>query len=150
GMASIEDVSAAIAAVLDENPGGAAAVPARRRPLAPRTARARKAAQRRSARTPTRRARARLSGAVQPEAAGPVKARAKSGPRSGAKSGTKPETGSEPRSGQAAAAPGVGRRGKKSAKAGIKVVVKRGRGTPTKPDRPTGGKTRSGAKKRRR
>jgi len=50
GMASIEDVTAAVAAVLQQTLEGAAAVPARRRPLAPRTAAARKAAQRRSGR----------------------------------------------------------------------------------------------------
>src|SRR5215831_1663509 len=63
GMASIEDVSAAIAAVLDQTVDGTTSVPARRRPMAPRTAAARKAAQRRSARRPARRVRT-LSGAV--------------------------------------------------------------------------------------
>src|SRR5262249_43387214 len=67
GMASIEDVSAAIAAVLDQAVDGAAAAPARRRPMAPRTAAARKAAQRRSARrpAPARRGLTALPGAVK-------------------------------------------------------------------------------------
>src|SRR4029077_9994892 len=50
GMASIEEVTAAVAAVLQQTLDGAAAVPAPRRSLAPRTAAARKAAQRRSGR----------------------------------------------------------------------------------------------------
>jgi adenylate kinase len=152
GMASIEDVSAAVAAVLDPTVDGAAVVPVRRRPMAPRTAAARKAAQRRSARRPpARRALTTLPGAVKP-----ASVRGKAGARSGIKSGIKPETRSraktetktETKAAKAPATSGVARRAKTSAKAGIKVVVKRGGRAPTKPDRPTGGKTGPGAKKR--
>jgi adenylate kinase len=137
GMASIEEVSAAIAALLDQTLDGAAAAPARRRPMAPRTAAARKAAQRRSARRPVRRALSAVPGAVKPAAGGRGKARVKAETKAEAKPVKAP-----------AATPGSARRGKKSAKAGIKVVVKRGGGRPTKPDGPTGGKTGPGAKKR--
>jgi adenylate kinase len=51
GMASIDDVTAVIAEVLRETAGGQG-TPQRRRPAGPRTAAARKAAQRRSARWP--------------------------------------------------------------------------------------------------
>jgi len=145
GMASIEEVSAAIAALLDQTLDGAAAAPARRRPMAPRTAAARKAAQRRSARRPVRRALSAVPGAVKPAAGGRGKARAKAETKAEAKSETRAET--KPVKAPAAT-PGSARRGKKSAKAGIKVVVKRGGGRPTKPDGPTGGKTGPGAKKR--
>jgi adenylate kinase len=149
GMASIEDVSAAVAAVLEQTLDASAAVPARRRPMAPRTAAARKAAQRRSARRPARRpVLTGLPGAVKQAAA----LRGKGGAKSGAKSVAKPEAKAEAQSkikaAKASATPGVARRGKTSAKAGIKVVVKRGGRAPTKPDRPTGGKTGPGAKKR--
>ena len=152
GMASIEDVGAAIAAVLDQTIDGAAAAPARRRPMAPRTAAARKAAQRRSARRPVRRALTTLAGAARPAAAARPKARAKSETRSVTKSQakpeTKPETKSEAKPVKApAATPSVAGRGKKNAKAGIKAVLKRGGRAPTKPDQPTGGKTGPGAKK---
>ncbi len=142
GMASIEEVSAAVGAVLDQTLGIAAA-PARRRPMAPRTAAARKAAQRRSARRPAGRVlTAARPGALKPAAAVRGKARAKSVAKSDAKAETKPIKA------PAAAIPGVARRGKRSAKAGIRVVVKRGGRAPTKPDGPTGGKTGPGAKKR--
>jgi len=131
GMAAIEEVSTAIAAALDQVPDEAAAMPARRRPLGPRTAAARKAAQRRSARRPRRRVRAGLGGTVSQ--VGPARGKARS------KSEAKPSS---------AARPGVAKRNKKSVKAGIKTVVKRGGRTRTKPDRPTGGKTGPGAKKR--
>ncbi|HKD31095.1 MAG TPA: adenylate kinase [Xanthobacteraceae bacterium] len=131
GMAAIEEVSTAIAALLDQIPDEAAAAPARRRPLAPRTAAARKAAQRRSARRPRRRLRAALGGTVSQ--VGPARGKARS------KSEAKPSP---------AAGPGIAKRNKKSVKAGIKTVVKRGGRTRTKPDRPTGGKTGPGAKKR--
>ena len=52
GMAPVEKVSAAIAAVLEPDPDEAAAMPARRRSAAPRTAAARKAAPRPNARKP--------------------------------------------------------------------------------------------------
>ncbi len=142
GMASIEDVSAAVAAVLDQTLDATAAAPPRRRPMAPRTAAARKAAQRRSARRRPARppVLTALRGAVKPAAA----VRGKAGAKSKAKSEAKAET----KAVKAPATPGVARRGKTSAKAGIKVVVKRGGRAPTKPDRPTGGKTGPGAKKR--
>jgi adenylate kinase len=144
GMASIEEVSAAVAAVLDPTVDGAAVVPARRRPMAPRTAAARKAAQRRSARRPTvRRALTALPGAVKPAAA----VRGKAGAKSEAKSETRSKAKTETKAAKAPATPAVARRGKTSAKAGIKVVVKRGGRAPTKPDRPTGGKKGPGAKK---
>ncbi len=148
GMASIEDVSAAVAAVLDPTFDGAAVVPARRRPMAPRTAAARKAAQRRSARRPVRRALTALPGAVKPAAAVRGKASAKSEAKSAVKSETKSKAKAETKAAKAPATAGAARRGKTSAKAGIKVVVKRGGRAPTKPDRPTGGKTGPGAKKR--
>jgi adenylate kinase len=142
GMASIEDVSAAVASVLDQTLDGAAAVPAPRRPMAPRTAAARKAAQRRSARRPARpRVLTARPGAVKPAAAVGRKA---AGANSDAKSKAKAET----KAAKVSAAPGAARRGKASAKAGMKAVVKRGGRSPTKPDRPTGGKTGPGAKKR--
>jgi adenylate kinase len=136
GMASIEEVSAAVAAALQQTLDNAAAVPARRRPQPPRTAAARKAAQRRSARGSAAR---RL-----PAAAKPAGARGKA-----AKFGTKPkpEAKSRPRRAKTPMQPGGARRDKKSAKAGIKVVVKRGSTGPTKPDRPTRGKSGPGAKK---
>jgi adenylate kinase len=150
GMASIEEVSTAIAAILDQNLDGAAAPPARRRPMAPRTAANRKAAQRRSARRPASRrpagrGLAAVPGAAKPAAPARGKARAtraKVESKPGARAVTRPVKA------PAAATPGGARRGKKSAKAGIKVVVKRGGRAPTKPDRPTGGKTGPGAKKR--
>jgi adenylate kinase len=149
GMASIEDVSAAVAAVLDPTFDGAAVVPARRRPMAPRTAAARKAAQRRSARRrPARRALTALPGAVKPAAAVRGKAGAKSAVKSAVKSAAKSAVKSKTKAAKAPATAGAARRGKTSAKAGIKVVVKRGDRAPTKPDRPTGGKTGPGAKKR--
>jgi adenylate kinase len=148
GMASIEDVSAAVAAVLDPTFDGAVVVPARRRPMAPRTAAARKAAQRRSARRPARRALTALPGAVKPAAAVRGKAGAKSAVKSAVKSETKSKAKAETKAAKAPATAGAARRGKTSAKAGIKVVVKRGGRAPTKPDRPTGGKTGPGAKKR--
>jgi adenylate kinase len=52
GMASIDDVSAAIAEVLKETADGQGTPPRQRRPAGPSTAAARKAAQRRSARWP--------------------------------------------------------------------------------------------------
>jgi adenylate kinase len=149
GMASIEDVSAAVAAVLDPTVDGATVVPARRRPMAPRTAAARKAAQRRSARRPpARRALTALSGAVKPAPSVRGKAGAKSEIKSEIKSETRSKAKAETKPAKTPATPGAARRGKTSAKAGIKVVVKRGGRAPTKPDRPTGGKTGPGAKKR--
>jgi adenylate kinase len=138
GMASIEDVSAAVAAALQQTLDSAAAATARRRPEAPRTAAARKAAQRRSARGSA--AARRLIAAAKPPAA-----RGKAG-KFGAKPETKPEAKSQTRPAKPPLQPGA-RRDKKSAKAGIKVVVKRGGTGPTKPNRPTRGKTGPGTKK---
>jgi adenylate kinase len=143
GMASIEEVTAAVAAVLQQTlDGAAAAAPARRRPQAPRTAAARKAAQRRSARGPAAR---RLLAAL-PATVKPAAARGKA-----AKFGTKPkpETKSQRRPAKTPIQPATGgaRRDKKNAKVGIKVVVKRGGTGSTKPDRPPRGKTGPGAKK---
>jgi adenylate kinase len=139
GMATIEEVSAAVAAVLAETPDGTATASARRRPMTLRSAAARKAAQRRSARRPPagRSRAAPAAAATKPAAVAGSKARAKPG----SKSGTKPAKA------QTSATAGGARRSKKSAKAGIKVVAKRGGRTPTKPNRPTGGKTRPGVKK---
>jgi adenylate kinase len=139
GMATVEEVSAAVAAVLDETPDGTATASARRRPMTLRSAAARKAAQRRSARRPpVGRSRAANAGpATKPAAGAGGKARAKPGTKSGTK----------PAKAQTSATAGGAGRSKKSAKAGIKVVAKRGGRTPTKPNRPTGGKTRPGAKK---
>jgi adenylate kinase len=145
GMASIEDVTAAVAAVLDDARDETAPMPARRRPLAPRTAAARKAAQRRSARRrrpSTRRLLAALPATAKPAGAR-GKAKAKLEPKPEAKALAKSET--KPAKAEAAAR--GARRGKKSAKASIKVVLKRGGAAPAKPDRPTGGKTRRGPKK---
>jgi adenylate kinase len=139
GMASIEDVSAAVAAALQQTLDSAAAATARRRPEAPRTAAARKAAQRRSARG---------SAVARRIAALPAKPPAARG--KAAKIGTKPETKPEAKSQTRGAKPPLqpgARRDKKSAKAGIKVVVKRGGTGPTKPNRPTRGKTGPGTKK---
>jgi len=150
GMASIEDVSAAVAAVLDQTLDATAAAPPRRRPMAPRTAAARKAAQRRSARRRPARppVLTALRGAVKPAAAVRGKAGAKSEAKSEAKAEARSKAKAETKAAKAPATAGVARRGKRSAKAGIKVVVKRGSRAPTKPDRPTGGKTGPGAKKR--
>src|SRR5215831_6500612 len=121
GMASIEDVSAAIAAVLDQTLDGAAAAPARRRPMAPRTAAARKAAQRRSARRRPGRPSVltALPGALKPAAAVRGRAGAKSAAKSAAKSEAKSKAKVETKAAKAPATPGVARRGKTSAKAGI-------------------------------
>jgi len=133
GMASIEEVSAAVAAALQQTLDGTPAVPPRRRPQAPRTAAARKVAQRRSGRGSAR----RLLAAPQakPAARGKAKFAGKQKPESKARPVKTPM----PVSGA--------RRDKKSAKAGIKAAVKRGGTGPTRPDRPTRGKTGPGAKK---
>jgi adenylate kinase len=144
GMASIEQVAAAVAAVLQQTLDGAAAVSAPRRPLAPRTAAARKAAQRRSGRGPAaRRLLVALPAPVKPPAARKL----------GTKHETERETKSRPAKAPMQPATGGARRDKKSAKAGtsakagIKVVVKRGGTGPTKPDRPPRGKSGPGSKK---
>jgi len=132
GMAPIEKVSAAIAAALSRDPDGAVSMLGRRRPPAPRTAATRKAAQRRSARrTPAARATAARASAAKLAAAPGRKAK----PKAAEKSAGPPATRGA-------------KRGKKTAKAGVKVVAKRGGKAPTKPDRPSGGKSRPGTKKR--
>jgi adenylate kinase len=148
GMAPVENVSAAIAAaVLDQDPDGAAAVRPRRRPVAPRTAAARKAAQRRSARRPAGRVIAGRPGALSPAATANTKVKAKSAVKSAARPAVKSVATSAKQ--PAATKRGLGKRGKKNAKAaGAKVVAKRGAKAPTKPAGPTGGKTRPGGKKR--
>jgi adenylate kinase len=144
GMPPVEEVSAAVAAILERTSDSAVTVLPRRRPAAPRTAAARKAAARKSAqrrsaaRRPTRRG--LVSGATKPATA----VRSKAGARPETKSGTKPvkvPAAAKPE-------PGGTRRTKKSARAGVKIATKRGGKSPTKPDRPTGGKTGPGAKKR--
>ncbi len=136
GMATVEEVSAAIANVLDRDSEAAAKVPQRRRSVPPRTAAARKAAQRRSARRPpARRVMVARTGAAKPALATGAKARAGSAANA------------ESKSTKAPAATRAAKRGKKNAKAGVKAALKRGRKPPTKPNRPTGGKARPGAKK---
>jgi len=150
GMASIEKVSAAIAAQLDRDPDGAVSMLARRRPTAPRTAATRKAAQRRSARRPPApRATAARVSTTKPTAAVGRKAKAKSVEKSSVEKSSV-EKSSVEKSAERQAKPlsGVSKRSKRTAKAGVKVVAKRGGKAPTKPDRPRGGKTRPGAKKR--
>jgi adenylate kinase len=148
GMAPVESVSAAIAAVLDQEPEGVSAMPARRRPPAPRTAAARKAAQRRSARRPAGRVIGARRGALRPVAVADAEVKGRSGIKSADRPAAKSAATSAKR--PAATKRGPAKRGKKSAKAGVKAVVKRGGKAPTKPTGSTGGKTRPGAKKRRR
>jgi adenylate kinase len=166
GIAPVESVSAAIAAVLDQDPEGVATMPARRRPAAPRTAAARKAAQRRSARRPSGRTAAR-TGALKPVAPADTGAKAKTVTKSTTKTATKSASrtltksaiktatqstarpATKPVKQPAAAKRGLAKRGKKSFKAGVKVAAKRAGKATTKPRGPTGGKTRPGAKKRR-
>jgi adenylate kinase len=137
GMAPVEEVGAALTAVLEQSPDGAATASARRRPAAPRAASARKAAQRRSARGPARRVLAARPSATKPRAGVGGKTRAKPGTKSATKSAKMPT----------AATPGRAGQSKKSAKAGVKVVAKRAGRTSTKRDRPTGRKTRPGGNK---
>jgi adenylate kinase len=165
GMASIDDVTTAIAEILKQGIGTAE----RRRPMAARTAAARKAAQRRSARWPL----TSRTAAKKPAAATPGAARAKPATTSTIKtppgrtsstrtSGTKTTTA---RSGVKSAstksvskpAKAVAGRPAKSdakvgrAKAGVKAAVKRGDQAAashlTRPARPTGGKTGAQARK---
>jgi adenylate kinase len=126
GMAPVEKVSAAIAAVLDPDPDETA-MPAPRRPTVPRTAAARKAAPRPSARKPAGRA-------VAAGRASTAKPAVKPATASGRKAKAKPAKASA------------------GAKTRVKNTVKRGAKRSAKPaarsaksDR---GKTRPGAKKR--
>ena len=132
GMAPVEKVSAAIAAVLEPDSDGGAAMPALRRSSAPRTSAARKAAPRATARKPAGRVvAAGRSGAPKPAA----KPKATSAKTRSAKPA-------------AAAKPGAAKRAKQSAKAGIEVAAKRGGKAAAKPaTRSKGGKSPSGAKK---
>jgi len=165
GMAPVEKVSAAIAAILEPDSDMAAAKPALRRPAAPRTAAARKAASKSSARKPTGRAIAARAGAAKPAAAAGPKAKRKSAKSASAKSASAKSASAKSASAKSASAKsasaksasakspaatgsGAAKRGKKSAKAGVNIAVKRGDKAPAKPARPTGGKTRPGAKKR--
>ncbi len=145
GMASIDDVTAAVVEVLNQIAGGSGAAPERRRSSGPRTASARKAAQRRSARWPL--ARPSVTGSTAAKRSGgrgnPVRAKsaAKSGARSPAISRGKARTGSAARSAKSAPSSpsktgtksSVGSgvktaagRNKKSAKLEVKVALKRG------------------------
>lgn len=165
GMAPIDDVTAAIAEVLDRTAGGPGAGPARRRPSGPRTASARKAAQRRTARWPLARSGAARStaakaggegrgakarSATKPGARSATGAPGKSVTRSGTKSaksasrvpsktGTKSRASSEVKT--------AAGRNKKSAKLGVKVALKRGGRGAAKPSRQTKGKNGPRVKK---
>ncbi len=174
GMAPIDDVATAIAEALGHAAGSPGAAPERRRPSESRSASARKAAQRRSARWPlTRSGVAALPGGAKAgkgRRGGKVKAGAKSARKSGAKSATRsairsagqpatrPATksatksapaskaGTKPRASSATTAAAAGRN-KKSAKVGVKTLLKRGGKGAAKPGRRTGGKSSSRAKK---
>jgi adenylate kinase len=169
GMASIDDVAAAIAELLKQARDGAGTAE-RRRPAPPRTAAARRAAQRRSARWPlTSRSSARSAGAkksvakpiAKPAATARGAATAKPATGVAARSASRPvkaaagramksvKTGSvktaSVKPGSAKAASRVEAGG--SAKAGGKAAVKRGGRAAVKPARTTGGKTGARAKK---
>lgn len=171
GMASIDDVTAAIAEVLSQTTGGPGTAPERRRPSRPRTASVRKAAQRRSARWPlTRSGVAALPGGAAKAGKGGSggKVRAKSARKPGAtsatrsagrhatrsatksatKSATRPASKAGTTSGASSAAKAVAAgRNKKSAKVGVKTVLKRGGRAAAKPSRRPGGKNSARAKK---
>jgi adenylate kinase len=163
GMASIDDVTAAIAEILNQTADGPGAGPERRRPSGPRTASARKAAQRRSARWPL--ARSGVAGSTGAKA-GDGKITAKSATKPGARSATGAPGKSATRSGTKSARPASGApsksgtkskassgvktaagRNKKSAKLGVKVALKRGGRAAAKPSRQTKGKNGPGVKK---
>jgi adenylate kinase len=172
GMASIDDVTAAIAEALGQTTGGPGTASERRRPSGTRSASARKAAQRRSARWPlTRSGVAALPGAAKIGRGGRGgKVTAKSAGKPGAKSATRSATGSaappvtrpatkpatksapaskagtKSRASSATRAAAAGRN-KKSAKAGVKSLLKRGGKAAAKPSRRTRGKNSSRAKK---
>jgi adenylate kinase len=142
GMAPIEKVSAAIAAVLDQDSDGAAAIPALRRPPVPRTAAARKAAPRPSARKPAGRTGAGHAGALGRAAKPADDAKAKgSANKASAKSPAKSAA-----TARASAKAGVKAGPKRGAKAAAKVTAKRGKPA-AKPGKTGRGKTRPGAKK---
>jgi len=143
GTAPVEKVSAAIAAALDQDSEGTAAIPARRRPAAPRTAAARKAAKRQSSRRPGGRVTAARLGTNPARAVGGrAKVRSAAAPsavRSAGKSAKRASaTKAEP-----------AKRDRKGAKAGVKIMAKRGGKASAKPGRLTRGKTRPGVKKTR-
>jgi adenylate kinase len=170
GMASIDDVTAAVTEALGRTTGGPGTASERRRPSESRSASARKAAQRRSARWPlTRSGVAALPGAAKAGKGGrggkvgaksASKPGAKSATRSAGRPATRPATksatksaprsaskaGTKSRAGSATKAVAAGRN-KKSAKVGVKAVVKRGGKAAAKPSRRTGGKNSSRAKK---
>jgi adenylate kinase len=132
GMAPVEKVSAAIAAVLGPDTDRGAAMPARRRSSAPRTSAARKAAPRVTARKPAGRA-------IAAARSGGAKPAAKSKATSARTKSAKPA---------GAARPGTTKRAKPSAKAGVKVAAKRGGKAAAKPaaTKPAAAKPASGSK----
>jgi adenylate kinase len=154
GMASIDDVTVAIAEILKQGAGATE----RRRPAALRTAAARKAAQRRSARWPptsrtaARKPTARRAAKTKPATTSATRtAAARPGARSVAKSASETVFKSVPKSVQKPVKAVTGRATKSakagSAGAGVKSAVKRGGRAVAKPAKPTGGKTGVQAKK---
>jgi adenylate kinase len=151
GMAPIEKVSAAIAALLEPDTDSTTAMPALRRPATPRTAASRKAAPRPSARTPLGRG-AGHAGAVKPVAVAGGKA-------AKGKSPAKPP---KAPAAKTSAKKGIKTSAKAGAKTGAKVTakgaVKRAAGKPSakpsarsaSPKSSARGKSRPGAKKRSR
>ena len=141
GMAPIEKVSAAIAAILDQDSDGAGTIPALRRPAVPRTAAARKAAPRPSARKPAGRGVASQAGALS-RAAKPAATASGKAKRSANRSPAKVAA-------TAKAGPKAGAKGgpKKGAKAGAKVTGKRASKPAAKPAKTGRGKIHPGAKK---
>jgi adenylate kinase len=122
GMAPIEKVSAAIAAALDSDSNGAAAVPARRRSTPPRSAAARKAARLGDARKPAVMARAALRGTA---AAPKVPPKALKALKSGRGAPTKAALKAVRKGAKASAKPGAKAPAKSSAKPVIKSPSKR-------------------------
>jgi adenylate kinase len=146
GMAPIEKVSAAIAALLDQDSDGAAAIPAPRRPAVPRTAAARKAAPRPSARKPAGRVAAGHAGALgraaKPTAAAGGKAKSSANKASAGKSPAKAAA-----TAKAGTKMGAKAGSKKGAKVAVKVAAKRGGKPAARLGKAGRGKTRPGAKK---
>jgi len=132
GMAPVEKVSAAIAAILDLDPDETAAMPAPRRPAVPRTAAARKAAARPSARKP--------AGRAVPGRAGSANPAAKAAVASGRKAKAKPAKKADPANASVVAKTGVKNTAKRGAKRGAKPAARLAKAAR--------GKTRPGAKKR--
>jgi adenylate kinase len=139
GMAPIEKVSAAIAAILEPDSDSTSAIPALRRPAVPRTAASRKAAPRPSARKPAGRAGTAARTAKPAAATGrKPKGKAAAKPAAGKAAARKPAT-----------APTAAKKGAKAAsKAGVKITAKRGAKPSARSAKIGRGKTRPGAKKR--